>query len=275
MTGTLYIVATPIGNLGDFSLRGQQTLAEVDLIVAEDTRHSRHLLNHFGINKPLLSMHEHNELGRVDSLVERMLSGDSIAQISDAGTPLISDPGYLLARGAREAGIQVTVVPGPSAPIVALALSGLPASHFSFEGFLPSRSGPREQLLRDLLGETRTMIFFESPRRVVDSLRSMERIFGPSREVSVARELTKLHESVHTAPLGELLRWIEEEQNRQRGEFVLVVKGADEESQEEELVEAYRIVELLARDLAPRRAAAVAAEITGVRKNLLYRSLLE
>jgi len=273
VSGVLYIVATPIGNLGDFSPRGQQALAAVDLIVAEDTRHSRNLLNHFGIDKPLLSMHEHNEANRVDSLVQRMLQGESVAQISDAGTPLISDPGYLLAHKAREEGVTVTTIPGPSAPVVALSLSGLPVSRFSFEGFIPSRATAREQFLQKLATETRTMIFFESPRRVMDALHSMGRCFGETRRVSVARELTKLHESVHTAPLNELIEWMGDDSNRQRGEFVLVVEGAQELECDES--EAYRMVEILARELPPRKAADVVAEITGVRKNKLYRSLVE
>lgn len=273
VSGVLYIVATPIGNLGDFSPRGQQTLSSVDLVVAEDTRHSRNLLNHFGIEKPLVSLHEHNEASRIDSLIQRLLQGEDIAQISDAGTPLINDPGYLLARRAREEGIKVTAIPGPTAPIVALSLSGLPANRFSFEGFIPSRAGAREQFLQRLAAETRTLIFFESPRRIVESLHSMREYFGSERRVSVARELTKFHESIHTAPLHELIGWVESDPNNQRGEFVLVVEGAQE--QEDDESEAYRIVEILSRELAPRKAAAVAAEITGVRKNKLYRSLME
>lgn len=273
MSGVLYIVTTPIGNLGDFSPRGQQTLSSVDLIVAEDTRHSRNLLNYFGIDKPLFSLHEHNEASRIDSLIQRLLQGDSVAQISDAGTPLINDPGYLLARRAREEGIEITAIPGPSAPVVALSLSGLPVNRFSFEGFIPSRAVAREQFLQQLAAETRTLIFFESPRRVVESLQAMRSCFGPERRVSVARELTKIHESVHTAPLCELIEWMESDSNNRRGEFVLVVEGAQEEDKDDS--EAYRIVEIIARELAPRKAAAVAAEITGVRKNKLYRSLVE
>ncbi len=275
VTGVLYIVATPIGNLGDFSMRGQQVLAEVDLILAEDTRHSRRLLDHFGIETPLRSMHEHNEERRVEPLVQRMVQGESIAQISDAGTPLVSDPGFLLARGARDAGVTVTAVPGASAPITALLLSGLPVNRFSFEGFLPSRATAREQFLQALVSEIRTMIFFESPRRVVDALHSMRRVFGGERVASVARELTKLHESVHTAPLDGLIEWVESDTDRQRGEFVLLVEGAGRPERGQELEEGYRIVRILARELPPRKAAALAAEITGVRKNQLYRSLVE
>ena len=272
MKGILYIVATPIGNLEDLSPRAQRVLSEVDLIVAEDTRHSRPLLNHFGIQTPMQSMHEHNEQDRVSALVERLHQGDSIAQISDAGTPLINDPGYRLAAEARAERITVSTVPGPSAPIVALTLSGLPVSRFCFEGFIPVKQQARQQYLEALAAETRTMIFFESPRRVLDTLHSMMHCWGGQRRVSVARELTKVHESIYTAPLSELIPWIEADANRQRGEFVLVVEGAVEQQDD---TEAYRMVKILAKELPPRKAAALAAEITGVKKNQLYRSLME
>jgi 16S rRNA (cytidine1402-2'-O)-methyltransferase len=271
--GILYIVATPIGNLADFSPRGQQVLAEVGLIVAEDTRHSRNLLNHYGIKTTMRSMHEHNEEHQVGALVEKLRQGVSIAQVSDAGTPLINDPGFRLASAAREAAIRVTTIPGPSAPIAALSLSGLSVSRFTFEGFLPAKQGAREQLLESLATEVRTMIFFESPRRVMAALGSMERCFGGSRRVAVARELTKLHETVHTAPLVELMGWMDEDPNRQRGEFVLVVEGAS--GVVEDHAEAYRLVQLLAKELPPRKAAAVAAQFSGAKKNQLYRSLME
>ena len=274
MAGTLYIVATPIGNLGDLSPRARETLEKVDLIVAEDTRHSRHLLDHFGIRKPMLSMHEHNETDRVEELVERLLGGEQIAQVSDAGTPLINDPGFQLVMAAQQAEVEVVAIPGPSAPVAALSICGLPVSRFCFEGFLPAKQGAREQLLERLVSEPRTMVFLESPRRVVEALRSMARIFGEAREVAVARELTKLHESVHRAPLQTLVPWMEEDENRQRGEFVLVVSGAEEEVAAD-LDEAKRVVELLATELPPRKAAALASRITGARKNHLYQMLLE
>lgn len=273
MEGTLYIVATPIGNLEDLSPRAQRVLSEVDLIVAEDTRHSATLLQRFGIKTPMRSMHEHNELGRIESLLGLLRQGQSIAQISDAGTPLINDPGYRLASAARAAGLAVSAIPGPSAPVMALTLSGLPVDRFSFEGFLPAKQGVRQQQLDSLAAETRTMIFFESPRRVKAALAAMHHSFGEMRRVAVARELTKLHESVFTAPLGELLEWIEADTNRQRGEFVLVVEGAPQH--EQDLDEANRIVQLLAQELPPRKAAALAAEITGLKKNRLYRLLVE
>jgi 16S rRNA (cytidine1402-2'-O)-methyltransferase len=273
MTGTLYIVATPIGNLEDLSLRAQRILAEVDLIVAEDTRHSATLLRHFGIETAMRSMHEHNEQERIAPLLQLLQQGQSIAQISDAGTPLINDPGYRLAQAAKAAGVAVTAIPGPSAPLMALTLSGLPPDRFSFEGFLPPRQEARRQRLNGLAAESRTMIFFESPKRVRAALQAMVEAFGEQRRVALARELTKLHESVHTAPLGALIEWIEADPNRQRGEFVLVVEGAAEEPAGDE--EARRIVQLLARELPPRKAAALGAEITGQKKNRLYRMLME
>ncbi len=272
MAGTLYIVATPIGNLEDLSPRAQRVLREVELIVAEDTRHSGVLLRHFGIENRLISMHEHNESERVDGLVQRLLGGESIAQISDAGTPLINDPGFRLAAMARRSGVTVTAVPGASAPIVALTLSGLAVNRFSFEGFVPAREGARRQFIESLKTEQRTMIFFESPRRVVETLQLMERVFGGERQVAVARELTKIHESIHTAPLATLVPWMMEEKDRQRGEFVLVVEGAQQPPPDD--LEALRVVRLLSCELPPRKAATIAAEITGMKKNRLYQMLL-
>ncbi|MBT3347752.1 MAG: 16S rRNA (cytidine(1402)-2'-O)-methyltransferase [Thiotrichales bacterium] len=270
--GILYIVATPIGNLMDLSPRAQETLSSVDLVVAEDTRHSQRLLNHFGIKSRMLSMHEHNEEQRVDYIIEMMLDGKSIAQISDAGTPLVNDPGFRLALASREAGLEVTAIPGATAPIVALTLSGLAVDRFSFEGFLPTKQQARERSLQELSRENRTMIFFESPRRILATLEAMSSVFGEERKVSVARELTKMHESVHTAQLVELIEWIQQDPNRQRGEFVVVVEGAPKQS-EVDSSEAQRIVKLLAEELPPRKAAAIAAEITGLKKNALYRMI--
>lgn len=273
MSGVLYIVATPIGNLEDLSPRAQRILDEVDLIVAEDTRHSQTLLKQFGIKTPLQSLHEHNEAAKVEGLLQQLQQGQSIAQISDAGTPLINDPGFRLASAARAADLEVSAIPGPSAPIVALTLSGLPVSRFSFEGFVPVKAQAKQQFLDALVAEPRTMLFFESPRRVMDTLRVMMKCWGGERRVAVARELTKLHEMVHHAPLAQLIPWMEEDENRQRGEFVLVAEGAP--AVEEDRVEALRIVTLLAKELPPRKAAALAAEITGVKKNQLYRMLME
>ncbi len=272
MEGVLYIVATPIGNLEDLSARALRILSEVDLIVAEDTRHSAMMLSHFGIDTPLRSMHEHNEASRVDALLQDLQQGHSIAQISDAGMPLINDPGYRLLQAVHRAGIRVSAIPGPSAPLMALVLSGLPVDRFSFEGFLPSKANQREQRLRSLLAEERTMIFFESPKRVVAALRTMAEVLGGERRVALARELTKLHESVHTVPVAELVEWVEVDPNRSRGEIVLVVEGAEPQAEDE--LEGARVVRLLARELPPRKAAALAAEITGLKKNRLYRMLV-
>lgn len=217
-------------------------------------------------------MHEHNEEQRVDYIIEMMLDGKSIAQISDAGTPLVNDPGFRLALASREAGLEVTAIPGATAPIVALTLSGLAVDRFSFEGFLPTKQQARERSLQELSRENRTMIFFESPRRILATLEAMSSVFGEERKVSVARELTKMHESVHTAQLVELIEWIQQDPNRQRGEFVVVVEGAPKQS-EVDSSEAQRIVKLLAEELPPRKAAAIAAEITGLKKNALYRMI--
>lgn len=272
MNGILYIVATPIGNLEDLSPRAQRVLSEVDLIVAEDTRHSMKLMRHFGIKTSISSLHEYNERDRLAPLLSRLQKGESIAQISDAGTPLVSDPGYLLVRAATEAGFRVTAVPGPSALLMALTISGLPLDRFCFEGFLPARQGERLRVLESLATESRTMIFFDSPRRVLDSLYGMQQVFGGERRVAVARELTKLHESIHCAPLTELIVWMEASVNRCRGEFVLVVEGQAKSAND---VESLRIANLLASELPPRKAVGLAAEITGDKKNRIYRKWLE
>ncbi len=274
MCGTLYLVATPLGNLEDFTPRAQRVLSEVDLVLAEDTRHSRKLLDYFGIQTPMSALHEHNEQEVVSGFVERLQAGDSIAQISDAGMPLISDPGFLLARAAREAEIPVTVIPGASAPICALALSGLPVDRFTFEGFLPSKTEARKKALQALLEEPRTMIFFESPKRIFNTVQAAAEVFGAERLASVVREITKMHETAKTAPLGELVAWMEENPEQRRGEFVFLVEGKKELS-DQKIAEAQRIAVLLVKELPPRKAAALAAEITGVRKNELYRFLLE
>ncbi len=273
MSATLYIVSTPIGNLEDITQRALRVLGEVDLIVAENTRHSLHLLNHYGITTPLLSLHEHNEANRIEPLLIRLKGGESIAQISDAGTPLISDPGYRLAAAARTAGLEVTAVPGASAPLMALTLSTLPVDRFCFEGFLPARATARRSYLERLSQEQRTMIFLDSPRRVVESLREMAALFGGDRRVALCRELTKLHETIHLSPLDEAVEWLQQEPNRLRGEFVLVLAGA--EAGRTEHAEAERITRLLARELPPGKAAALAAEITGASRKQLYRMLLK
>lgn len=266
---TLYIVSTPIGNLQDMSPRAIETLKGVDVIAAEDTRHTTRLLRHFGINTPLTALHEHNEREAVGQLVRRLREGQSVAQVSDAGTPLVSDPGYHLVRAAQEAGIAVSVIPGPSATLAALAVSGLPTDRFVFEGFLPPKPGARRRRLQALAEEPRTLVFFEAPHRVSDSLADMADCFGAEREGVLARELTKTFETVRRAPLGELAAWVEGDSNQQKGEIVLLVHGAPERSSEID-PEAERILGLLAAELPLKQAAALAARITGLKKNALY-----
>ncbi len=274
-SGTLYVVATPIGNLDDISARMLKTLQNVALIAAEDTRHSARLMQHFGINTPLIACHDHNERDQGLRLVERLLAGESIALISDAGTPLISDPGFHLVRAARAAGVPVVPVPGPCALVAALSAAGLPSDRFVFEGFLPARSSGRRQQLEALCEEPRTLIFYEAPHRLLESLRDMQTVFGDERVVVLARELTKTFETIKGAPLVELCAWVEADSNQQRGECVLLVEGWSAPEGEESLsTEVLRILQLLLAELPLKRAAALAAEITGVRKNLLYQEAL-
>lgn len=276
VSGTLYVVATPIGNLEDIGARALRVLREVALIAAEDTRHSMRLLQHFGIDTPLVACHEHNERDQGGRLVERLLGGDSLALISDAGTPLISDPGYHLVRNARAAGVPVVPVPGPCALIAALSAAGLPSDRFIFEGFLPARSSGRRQRLQALAEEPRTLIFYEAPHRLLESLEDMRELFGGWRPVVLARELTKTFETIRGAPLDELCAWVAGDANQQRGECVLLVEGWQAPQGEEAVsAEALRVLDLLLAELPLKRAAALAAEITGVRKNLLYQSALE
>ncbi|MCL7461516.1 16S rRNA (cytidine(1402)-2'-O)-methyltransferase [Pseudomonas sp. NW5] len=274
--GVLYVVATPIGNLEDISARALRVLREVALIAAEDTRHSARLMQHFGIPTPLVACHEHNERDQGNRLVERLLAGESLALISDAGTPLISDPGYHLVRQARAAGVTVVPVPGSCALIAALSAAGLPSDRFIFEGFLPARSSARRQRLQALSEEPRTLIFYEAPHRLLESLEDMRELFGPERQVVLARELTKTFETLKGAPLAELCAWVATDANQQRGECVLLVEGWQAPLGEESVsAEALRVLDLLLADLPLKRAAALAAEITGVRKNLLYQQALE
>lgn len=267
--GFLYVVATPIGNLEDFSLRAQRTLADVDLIAAEDTRHSARLLGYYGILTPLTAFHEHNEHEKADELVGLLRGGKRLALISDAGTPLVSDPGYRLVRAAHLAGIRVVPVPGPCAAVAALSVSGLPSDRFAFEGFPPARSAARRAWLEHLVHEPRTLIFYESPHRIVESLADMAGVFGETREAVYARELTKQFETVRPAPLGELARWVAHDSHQQLGEIVILVHGARAD-EDVARAEAERIVRILLKTLPVSQAAAVAAELSGRKKNEMY-----
>lgn len=274
--GTLYVVATPIGNLDDITARALQVLREVSLIAAEDTRHSARLMQHFGIGTPLAACHEHNEREQGSHFIARLLSGADVALISDAGTPLISDPGYHLVRNARAAGIRVVPVPGPSALITALSAAGLPSDRFIFEGFLPAKTAGRRARLEQVKQEPRTLIFYEAPHRILECLEDMQLVFGGERLALLARELTKTFETLKGLPLAELAAWVGADSNQQRGECVVLVAGWQAPEGEDALsAEALRVLDLLLQDLPLKRAAALAAEITGVRKNLLYQAALD
>lgn len=271
---TLYIVPTPIGNLGDITQRALTVLASVDLIAAEDTRHTGLLLQHFAINARLFALHDHNEQQKAESLLAKLREGQSIALVSDAGTPLINDPGYHLVRLCREAGIRVVPLPGACAAVTALSAAGLPSDRFCYEGFLPAKSKGRCDTLRELEQEPRTLIFYESTHRLIDSLQDMVTVLGPDRYVVLAREITKTWESINGAPVGELLAWVREDENRRKGEMVLIVEGYHAE--EDALPpEALRTLALLQAELPLKKAAALTAEIHGVKKNALYKYALE
>ncbi|MDG3089069.1 16S rRNA (cytidine(1402)-2'-O)-methyltransferase [Vibrio hannami] len=272
---TLYIVPTPIGNLGDITQRALDVLSSVDVIAAEDTRHTGKLLSHFNIQTRTFALHDHNEQQKAQVLVERLKEGQSIALVSDAGTPLISDPGYHLVTKCRQAGVKVVPLPGACAVITALSASGLPSDRFSFEGFLPPKSKGRQDKLREIEKAERTCIFYESPHRIMDSLQDMLVVLGPEREVVLARELTKTYETIQGMPLGELIPWIEEDDNRKKGEMVLLIHGYRESSEEEFSPEAIRLLELLTKELPLKKAAAIVAEMHGFKKNALYKWGLE
>jgi 16S rRNA (cytidine1402-2'-O)-methyltransferase len=267
--GILYVVATPIGNLGDLSPRAREVLSEVAAICAEDTRHTRQMLTAFGLERPLLAVHEHNEAEVAGRLVERLRSGESLALVSDAGTPLVSDPGYRLVREVRAAGLKVSPLPGPCAAIAALSVAGIPSDRFCFEGFLPAKSAARRERLRLLGREARTLVFYESGHRIQESLADFIEVFGPEREAVLARELTKLFETVLGQTLGEVQKRVEADPDQRRGEFVLVLRGASEDGSAA-LLEGRRLYEKLSKHLAPSQAAKLAAELSGAPRKALY-----
>ncbi|MFP1826944.1 16S rRNA (cytidine(1402)-2'-O)-methyltransferase [Lonsdalea quercina] len=271
---TLYIVPTPIGNLGDITQRALDVLKSVDLIAAEDTRHTGLLLQHFAISARLFALHDHNEQQKAEQLLSRLQSGMSVALVSDAGTPLINDPGYHVVRLCREAGVRVVPLPGACAAIAALSAAGLASDRFCYEGFLPAKTKARKDTLQAMLEEPRTLIYYESTHRLLDSLRDMVAVLGPQRYVVLARELTKTWESIYGAPVAELLAWVEEDDNRRKGEMVLIVEGYHRDDSALP-AEALRTLALLQAELPLKKAAALAAEIHGVKKNALYRHALE
>ncbi len=267
--GTLFIVATPIGNLGDLSPRALETLRSVAAICAEDTRHTRQLLSHFGIDRPLVALHEHNEEAIAERVIERISSGDSLALVSDAGTPLVSDPGFRVVRAARAAGVRVSPVPGACAAIAALSVAGLPSDRFTFEGFLPAKSSARRERLGRLASEARTLVFYESSHRIAESLADMCSVFGGERPAVIARELTKLFETVLDGTLAELHAQVEADDNQRKGEFVVMVRGVADDL-EAQLVEGHRLYAKLSEHLPPSTAAKLAAEISGAPRKALY-----
>lgn len=267
--GTLYVVATPIGNLGDFTPRAREILAQVSLIAAEDTRHTGQLLKHFGIQAALTSLHEHNEARRSGELIERLAGGESIALVSDAGTPLISDPGFDLVAHARARGIRVVAIPGPCAAIAALSVAGLPTDRFTFEGFLPAKASARRAQLESLRNEHRTMVFYEGPHRIKDVLSDMLVVFGPERRAVVCRELTKHFETTYGGTLDDLVRVGTDDPEISRGEIVIVVSGASKQTAATMLV-AEQLLQALLEELTPSQAAKIAARLTGEKRGDLY-----
>ncbi len=265
------MVATPIGNLADLSPRAREALATADVVAAEDTRHSAQLLRYLGLERPLVSLHEHNETARVPALIARLQAGENVALVSDAGTPLLSDPGAGLVGAAVAAGLRVTPLPGASALLAALCVAGLPAERFSFEGFLPAKPMAKRQALEALVNDARTLVFYEAPHRIVETLAAASAVFGTGRAAVVARELTKLHETIYRGSLGELAAMAPNEPNLARGEIVLLVAGHRPVAGSENLpTEALRWLRILLPHLAPSRAAAVVAEGLGLRRQAVY-----
>ena len=273
--GVLYVVATPIGNLEDLSPRARRVLAEVRLIAAEDTRHTGALLAHFGIRTLLLSLHDHNEAERTPRVIEQLLAGESVALVSDAGTPLISDPGFGLVRAARAAGVTVTPIPGPSALTAALSVSGLATDRFMFEGFLPAKPAARRARLAELAVETRTLVFYEAVHRLQASLADMAETFGAERQAVMARELTKLHETVRDGKLSELVAWSHANDDTLKGEIVVLVAGAPDSRSRVMHLEPERLLRILMEELPVKQAASLAARISGGKKNQFYKRALE
>ena len=267
--GTLYVVATPIGNLGDLTARARDVLAAVDAICAEDTRHTRQMLNALGLERPLLALHEHNEAEIAWKLVERLKAGECLALVSDAGTPLVSDPGYRLVREVRAAGLAVSPIPGACAAIAALSVAGIPSDRFCFEGFLPAKGSGRRERLAELAKETRTLVFYESSHRIEEALADFVAAFGGEREAVVGRELTKLFETVLGDTLESIAAKVAADDNQRKGEFVIVVRGCEDDTAAR-LIEGQRLYAKLAEHLKPSVAAKLAADISGAPRKSLY-----
>jgi 16S rRNA (cytidine1402-2'-O)-methyltransferase len=274
-SGTLYVVATPIGNLGDFTPRAREILSQVALIAAEDTRHTGQLLKAFGIHTPMISVHEHNEAQRAEVLIERLAAGESIALVSDAGTPLISDPGFDLVGAAHARGVRVVAIPGACAAIVALSIAGLPTDRFTFEGFLPAKHAARRTALESLRNEARTIVFYETPHRLTEALHDMASIFGSDRRAAVCRELTKQFETTYIGTLAELHGLSAENADMTRGEIVVVVSGSETSPSASLALDAEQLLRALLEDLPPSQAAKIAARITGEKRSELYERAMQ
>ena len=273
--GTLYIIATPIGNRADMGERAISVLKQVDLIAAEDTRHSKNLLQHYSITTPMQAYHDHNEEQATAKLLQRLLAGEHIALISDAGTPLLSDPGYRLVKAAHEASIKVSPVPGACAAIAALSASGLATDRFMFAGFPPHKQVARQNFYRELEHQAATLIFYESSHRILASVKDMMHIYGEARQIVLAREITKLFETVYSCRLGELAEWLESDSNQQKGEFVLVLDGNEKQMNENE-ADLQRILKVLLEEGLPvKQVSKIASQITGIKKNQVYKQALD
>jgi len=275
MTGILFIVATPIGNLDDITFRAVEVLKSVDIVFAEDTRHSKKLLQHLNITKPIRAFHEHNEREKTKAIIGEIHSGKSIALISDAGTPLISDPGYFLVAQAKKECLRVVPIPGPSALITALSASGLASDRFTFLGFLPSKKTARVKLLKSLINRTETSIFYESPKRILATLTDMHRIFGDNREVCLAKELTKVFETIQTDSIPNLIKYLTFDQNNQKGEFVILISANDKIDIAEAEAQLDSLLPILCAEMGTSKAAKLAAKITGIDKNQCYKKAID
>lgn len=271
---TLYVVATPIGNVGDITLRALHLLSIADAVACEDTRNTAQLLARYGISKPLLAAHEHNEREAADKLIARLRAGERIALVSDAGTPAVSDPGARIVDAVRDAGLRVVPLPGTSAAIAALSASGLVNDRFYFVGFLPAKAKQRETALSELRNVTATLVFYEAPHRIVEAVASLATVFEPARQIVFARELTKLFEEIHRCPLGEAAAWLAADAYRQKGEFVVLLEGAPQAA-DADAAHADRILAILLAECPVKQAASLAAQITGRKKNALYERALQ
>jgi 16S rRNA (cytidine1402-2'-O)-methyltransferase len=273
-TATLYVVATPIGNVTDISVRALHVLAMVDAVACEDTRNTGHLLTRFGLHKHMIAAHQHNEREVADKLIHRLQAGERIALVSDAGTPAVSDPGARIVDAVRAAGLRVVPLPGASAALAALSASGLVNDRFHFFGFLPAKAKQRETALAELLGMTATIVFYEAPHRILDCVGALAEVFEPTRQVVFARELTKLFEEIHRCPLSDALAWVKADSNREKGEYVVLLEGAAAAADADE-AQAERILAILLSECSVKQAASLAAQITGRKKNALYERALQ